>query len=134
VGLQYEANDPVQRIRGVRGAEFVFIKRVDRLSVGELQVSDFDIEVGAMDYGFAIDGIIGTDFLLQVGAVCAMRLSCCRIWGCKMPKMKQSNKQTVAEAVCKYIRDQHPGGATFEVMAQGVRKERYWYGHSGMAG
>jgi hypothetical protein len=22
-----------------------------------------------MDYGFAIDGIIGTDFLLQVGAV-----------------------------------------------------------------
>jgi hypothetical protein len=69
VGLQYEADDLVQRIRGVGGAEFVFIKRIDRLSVGELQVSDFDIEVGAMDYGFAIDGIIGTDFLLQVGAV-----------------------------------------------------------------
>jgi hypothetical protein len=69
VGLQYEADDLVQRIRGGGGAEFVFIKRIDRLSVGELQVSDFDIEVGAMDYGFAIDGIIGTDFLLQVGAV-----------------------------------------------------------------
>ena len=69
VGLQYEADDLVQRIRGVGGAEFVFIKRLDRLSVGELQVSDFNIEVGAMDYGFAIDGIIGTDFLLQVGAV-----------------------------------------------------------------
>ena len=69
VGLQYEADDLVQRIRGVGGAEFVFIKRLDRLSVGELQVSDFDIEVGAMDYGFAIDGILGTDFLLQVGAV-----------------------------------------------------------------
>ena len=69
VGLQYEADDLVQRIRGVGGAEFVFIKRLDRLSVGELQVSDFDIEVGAMDYGFAIDGILGTDFLMQVGAV-----------------------------------------------------------------
>src|SRR5262249_61488752 len=69
VGLQYEANDLVHRIRGVGGAEFVFIKRSDRLSVGELQVSDFAIEVGAMDYGFAIDGIIGTDFLLQVGAI-----------------------------------------------------------------
>jgi hypothetical protein len=69
VGVQYEADDLVQRIRGVGGAEFVFIKRIDRLSVGELRVSDFDIEVGAMDYGFAIDGIIGTDFLLQVGAV-----------------------------------------------------------------
>ena len=69
VGLQYEADDSVQRIRGIGGAEFVFVKRIDRLSVGELQVNDFEIEVGAMDYGFAIDGIIGTDFLLQVGAV-----------------------------------------------------------------
>jgi len=69
VGLQYEANDLVQRIRGVGGAEFVFLKRLDHLSVGELQVSDFDIEIGAVDYGFAIDGIIGTDFLLQVGAL-----------------------------------------------------------------
>jgi len=69
IGLQYEAADPVQRIRGIGGAKFVFVKRIDRLSGGELQVSDFAIEVGAMDYGFAIDGIIGTDFLLQVGAV-----------------------------------------------------------------
>jgi hypothetical protein len=69
VGLQYEADDPVRRMRGIGGAEFVFVKRIDRLSVGELQVRDFEIEVGAMDYGFAIDGIIGTDFLLQVGAV-----------------------------------------------------------------
>ena len=37
--------------------------------VDSLQVNDFEVEVGAMDYGFAIDGIIGTDFLLQVGAV-----------------------------------------------------------------
>ena len=44
-----------------------------------------------------------------------------------MPTMKPSNKQTVAEAVRKYIRDQHPGGATFEVMAQGIRKAHYWW-------
>lgn len=69
VGLQYEAEDQVERIRGVGGAEFVFMKRVDRLTVGELQVSDFAIEVGAMDYGFALDGILGMDFLQQVGAV-----------------------------------------------------------------
>jgi hypothetical protein len=69
VGIQYEADDPVQRIRGIGGTEFVFVKRIDRLSVGELQVSNFAIEVGAMDYSFAIDGTIGTDFLLQVGAV-----------------------------------------------------------------
>jgi len=68
VGLQYEADDPVQRMRGIGGAEFVFVKRIDLLSVGELQVNDFEVEAGAMDYGFAIDGIIGTDFLASISA------------------------------------------------------------------
>ncbi len=69
IGLTYEPHDMVHRIRGVGGTEFVFTKRVDRLSVGDLQVNDFQIEVGAMDYGFDIDGIIGMDFLTQVGAI-----------------------------------------------------------------
>lgn len=69
VGLQLERDDFVHRIRGVRGTEFVFTKRVDTLSLENLQVNDFEIEVGAMDYGFDIEGIIGMDFLLQVGAV-----------------------------------------------------------------
>jgi predicted aspartyl protease len=69
IGLHYEANDPIHRIRGVGGAEFVFVKHVDQLSLGELHVRDFAIEVGAMDYGFGIEGILGMDFLLQVSAV-----------------------------------------------------------------
>jgi predicted aspartyl protease len=69
IGLQYEADDTVRRIRGIGGAEFVFAKKVDRLSLGELQVNNFEVEVGAMDYGFEIDGILGMDFLTQVGAV-----------------------------------------------------------------
>jgi hypothetical protein len=69
IGLQYEADDTIHRIRGVGGAEFVFTKEVDCLSVGELQVNDFEIEVGAMDYGFEVDGIVGMDFLTEVGAV-----------------------------------------------------------------
>lgn len=69
IGLQYEANDTVQRIRGVGGAEFVFSKQVDRLSLGELHVNEFVIEIGAMDYGLDIDGIVGMDFLIQVDAI-----------------------------------------------------------------
>jgi len=69
IGLTYEPDDRVHRIRGVGGTEFVFTKQVDCLVVGELQVNDFQIEVGAMDYGFDIDGIIGLDFLIQVGAI-----------------------------------------------------------------
>jgi len=69
IGLQYEPQDAVYRIHGVGGAEFVFAKQIERLSLGPLQVNDFVIEVGAMDYGLDLDGILGMDFLLRVGAV-----------------------------------------------------------------
>lgn len=69
IDLRYEPEDMVRRIRGVGGAEFVFTKKVDQLRLDTLQVNDFEIEVGAMDYGFEIDGIIGMDFLIQTGAV-----------------------------------------------------------------
>ena len=41
IGLMYEPDDSVHRIRGVRGTEFVFTKLVDCLKVGPLQVDDF---------------------------------------------------------------------------------------------
>lgn len=50
------------------GAEFVFTKSLDRLTLGSLSVADFEIEVGAMDYGVDMEGIVGMDFMLQVGA------------------------------------------------------------------
>ncbi len=69
IGLQYEADDLIHRIRGIGGSEFVFTKKIERLSLGDLQIEDFEIEVGAMDYGIDIDGIIGIDFLVRVGAM-----------------------------------------------------------------
>jgi hypothetical protein len=69
IGLLPEPRGTLHRIRGVGGAEFVFTKRVDSLALGELQVNDFEVEVGAMEYGFDIEGIVGMDFLLQAGAV-----------------------------------------------------------------
>lgn len=69
IGLVHEPDDEIHRIRGVGGAEFVFTKTVDRLQLGSLIIENFEIEVGGMDYGFAIDGIVGLDFLLAVHAV-----------------------------------------------------------------
>jgi hypothetical protein len=69
MGLTYEPQDAVHRIRGVGGTEFVFSKHVESLAVGLLEAKDYPIEIGAMDYGFEIDGIIGLDFLVQAGAV-----------------------------------------------------------------
>jgi hypothetical protein len=79
IGLSYAPDDEVRRIRGVGGVEFVFTKAVEQISVGELVTTNYVVEVGGMDYGFAIDGILGTDFLLAVGAV--IDLAALRVYG-----------------------------------------------------
>lgn len=70
IGLTLEPYDPIHRIRGVGGSEFVFTKKLDQLILDKtLIANDFEIEIGAMDYGFNLGGIIGMDFLVQVGAI-----------------------------------------------------------------
>lgn len=51
IGLTYEMDDVIHRIRGVGGTEFVFSKTIDQLAIGELSLQNFTIEVGVMDYG-----------------------------------------------------------------------------------
>jgi hypothetical protein len=69
VGIRPSPEDLVQKIRGVGGNELVFTRRIDRLTVGDHEVNNFEIEVGRMNYGFGIDGILGMDFLLEAQAV-----------------------------------------------------------------
>lgn len=68
IGLNPEPNDKINLITGVGGSEFVYVKKIERLIVGKLVASNFDIEIGTMDYGFDIEGVIGMDFLIQTGA------------------------------------------------------------------
>ncbi len=68
-GIRQEVTDAVHRISGVGGSEFVFMKRIDRIILGNIAVNDFEVEIGTMEYGFPIDGILGLDFLAVVGVV-----------------------------------------------------------------
>lgn len=69
VGIAPEPTDVLYTVRGVGGAEVVFARRVNRLQIGPRALEQFEIEVGGMDYGFAINGILGMDFLLRTGAI-----------------------------------------------------------------
>lgn len=69
IGIVAEENDRIYRISGVGGSEFVFSKAVDSIKMGEKEANHFLIEIGAMDYGFELDGIIGLDLLQQVKAI-----------------------------------------------------------------
>lgn len=68
-GITIEDNDIIESISGIGGSEFVYKKRIDNIKLGNLEVIDFTIEVGVMDYGFDINGIIGMDFMRKVGSI-----------------------------------------------------------------
>jgi len=69
LGVVPEPADVLRRVVGVGGTEFVFSKRVGKLALGNLEAEDFEIQIGAMDYGFPIQGLLGMDFLLRSAAI-----------------------------------------------------------------
>lgn len=64
LGLGPEPLDVIRKIRGVGGTEFVYEKHIDRIRLGTKKLNQFKIQIGDMDYGFDIDGILGMDYLM----------------------------------------------------------------------
>jgi hypothetical protein len=69
VGIQPEMEDMLVTIRGVGGIETVYIRRVQALRIGQRVVENAEIEIGGMNYGFRINGVLGMDILIQTGAI-----------------------------------------------------------------
>lgn len=69
VNIVPEPTDSLRRLVGIGGVEWVYTKHVDYLQVGSEKQHNFEIEISGSDYGFGIDAILGTDFLLSIGAV-----------------------------------------------------------------
>ncbi|MBM3181090.1 MAG: hypothetical protein FJZ86_12135 [Chloroflexi bacterium] len=68
IGIQPQGEDVLHHIHGVGGSEVAFMRKIDSIQVGDFSFRDFEIEIGGMDYGFDIRGILGMDFLLASGA------------------------------------------------------------------
>ena len=45
------------------------MKLIHLLKIGEHKVENFSIQIGAMNYGFDLDGILGLDFLREIRAI-----------------------------------------------------------------
>lgn len=69
IGIIPEKNDTIYRISGVGGSEFVYSKKIDSVRIGEMKTGIFELEIGAMNYGFDLDGIIGLDLFQQLMVV-----------------------------------------------------------------
>jgi hypothetical protein len=69
IGLVYAPTDEVHEVFGVGGSELVFQKQLEKIKCGHLETRDFNVEVGWLDYGIHLNGIIGLDFLLTTRAI-----------------------------------------------------------------
>lgn len=69
IGLTVELDDYLGTISGVGGSEFVFFKNVDSIEVNGFRLENFQVDIGTMNYGIDIDGILGMDFLLRAKGI-----------------------------------------------------------------
>jgi predicted aspartyl protease len=63
LGLKPEPTDLINSVQGVGGSETVIEKKIDSACLDTASISDFRIQVGAMDYGIELEAIIGLDML-----------------------------------------------------------------------
>lgn len=69
VDITIEATDTIETIQGVGGCEFVYKKSIEKIRLDDIEIENFEVEIGVMDYGFEINGIIGIDFLTKIKAI-----------------------------------------------------------------
>lgn len=69
IGVIPESEDIVDSIHGVGGIEYVYTKTFDAICFEAVCINHFQVEIGSMDYGMEIDGIIGFDFIRTAGLV-----------------------------------------------------------------
>jgi predicted aspartyl protease len=69
IGIQPQLDDTLYLVRGVGGMETVYARRIPSLTIDQVTLRDFEVEIGGMAYGFPIDGILGMDVLTTTGAL-----------------------------------------------------------------
>jgi len=65
IGVRPEGSDQTAVIHGIGGSEIVFTKWFDLVSIGDISVNHCKVEIGVMDYGIDIQGILGFDFIRE---------------------------------------------------------------------
>jgi hypothetical protein len=65
IGVKPEGTDQTAVIHGIGGSEIVFTKWFDSITLGNISVNQCKVEIGVMDYGIDIQGILGFDFIRE---------------------------------------------------------------------
>lgn len=69
LGLELPMNASIRFMRGIGGREPVVEYTLTALQMDEVIISNFVVQLGYLDYGIDLDGIVGLDYLLRVNAI-----------------------------------------------------------------
>lgn len=69
LGIEPAPDDILHTIRGVGGYETVFVRQATAIQIDNCKLLDCDVQIGGMDYGLEINGILGMDILMRAGAL-----------------------------------------------------------------
>jgi hypothetical protein len=65
IGVTPQPEDTIHYMSGIGGVESVIEKEIEAIEIDGIRVSPFQIQLGALDYGISMNGILGFDFLLR---------------------------------------------------------------------
>ncbi|MDR3593215.1 aspartyl protease family protein [Clostridium sp.] len=66
--IETDGTEIIDTIYGVGGYETILNKQVDVFNINGLIIENFKIDLGNMDFGITLDGILGLDALTILGA------------------------------------------------------------------
>ena len=70
IGIYAEMNDRIMEYYGVGGSTHsAFVKNIDEIKVESKGICNIDIDFGSIDQNGDINGLIGLDVLIKLGAV-----------------------------------------------------------------
>jgi len=65
IGIKVSDNDIIHYISGIGGEEMVFKRRIDYIKIDDCTISDFEVDIGNVNYSFQMNGIVGLDYLIR---------------------------------------------------------------------
>jgi predicted aspartyl protease len=69
IGVYFETGDEIVSAFGIGGEESCFRKEFDAVTLGDFQIDDFKLDVGALHEKLEINGLLGLDLLMAAKVV-----------------------------------------------------------------
>ena len=74
IGIYAELGDRIMEYYGVGGSSHnAFIKKINEVILGSQSINDIEIDFGMIDTRGEINGLIGLDILMKIGAVIELK-------------------------------------------------------------